>query len=72
MKKHLSNAATSLRRSTAVAAAFILAAASTATARWAGFLMFVAGVPVQLVGVWLLLGSAHRIDPTSAKGYQET
>jgi hypothetical protein len=34
--------------------------------------MFVTGVPVQLVGVWLLLGSAHRIDPTSAKGYQVT
>ena len=29
--------------------------------RWAGLLMFVAGVPVQLVGVWLLL--SHRIDP---------
>ena len=25
--------------------------------RWAGFFMFVAGVPVQLVGVWLLIGS---------------
>jgi putative membrane protein len=24
--------------------------------RWAGFLMFVAGVPVQLVGIWLLIG----------------
>jgi cytochrome c oxidase assembly factor CtaG len=33
--------------------------------RWAGFVMFVAGVPVQLVGVWLLLGSSHRIDPAS-------
>ena len=31
--------------------------------RWAGFVMFVAGVPVQLVGVWLLLGSSHSIDP---------
>jgi putative membrane protein len=29
--------------------------------RWAGFLMFVAGVPVQLVGVWLLLGPSHRM-----------
>jgi cytochrome c oxidase assembly factor CtaG len=34
--------------------------------RWAGFVMFVAGVPVQLVGVWLLLGSSHRIDPASS------
>jgi putative membrane protein len=30
--------------------------------RWAGLVMFVAGVPVQLVGVWLLVGSSHRID----------
>ena len=29
--------------------------------RWAGLLMFVAGVPVQLVGVWLLLGPSHRM-----------
>jgi putative membrane protein len=29
--------------------------------RWAGLLMFVAGVPVQLVGVWLLIGSSYRI-----------
>jgi cytochrome c oxidase assembly factor CtaG len=28
--------------------------------RWAGLVMFVAGVPVQLVGVWLLVGSSHR------------
>jgi len=27
--------------------------------RWAGFLMLVAGVPVQLVGVWLLLDSGR-------------
>jgi putative membrane protein len=33
--------------------------------RWAGLLMFVAGVPVQLVGVWLLLGSSRRIDPAT-------
>ena len=33
--------------------------------RWAGFLMFVAGVPVQLAGVWLLLGSFRRRDPAS-------
>jgi len=31
--------------------------------RWAGWLMFVAGVPVQLVGVWLLL--SHGIDPAT-------
>ena len=24
--------------------------------RWAGFVMFVAGVPLQLAGVWLMLG----------------
>jgi putative membrane protein len=29
--------------------------------RWAGLLMFVAGVPVQLVGVWLLLGPSRRM-----------
>jgi len=28
--------------------------------RWAGLVMFVAGVPVQLVGMWLLVGSSHR------------
>jgi cytochrome c oxidase assembly factor CtaG len=33
--------------------------------RWAGFLMFVAGVPVQLAGVWLLLGSFRWRDPAS-------
>ena len=33
--------------------------------RWAGLVMFVAGVPVQLVGVWLLVGSSHRIDPAT-------
>jgi cytochrome c oxidase assembly factor CtaG len=33
--------------------------------RWAGFVMFVAGVPVQLVGVWLLLGCSHGSDPAS-------
>ena len=33
--------------------------------KWAGLVMFVAGVPVQLVGVWLLLGSSHRIDPAT-------
>jgi cytochrome c oxidase assembly factor CtaG len=33
--------------------------------RWAGLLMFVAGVPVQLVGVWLLLGSSRRIVPAT-------
>jgi cytochrome c oxidase assembly factor CtaG len=34
--------------------------------RWAGLVMFVAGVPVQLVGVWLLLGlGAPRIGPTT-------
>lgn len=31
--------------------------------RWAGLLMFVAGVPVQLVGLWLLL--SHMIDPAT-------
>ncbi len=39
--------------------------------RWAGFVMFVAGVPVQLVGVWLLLGSSRRIDPAPLDRYQE-
>lgn len=41
--------------------------------RWAGLVMFVAGVPVQLVGVWLLLGlgapqdrSANRDADTPA------
>jgi len=35
--------------------------------RWAGLLMFVAGVPVQLVGVWLLIGS-FSIDPAPICG----
>jgi len=39
--------------------------------RWAGLVMFVAGVPVQLVGVWLLLGSSRRIDPAPLDRYQE-
>jgi cytochrome c oxidase assembly factor CtaG len=29
--------------------------------RWAGFLMFVAGVPVQLVGIWLLIGRIRLV-----------
>jgi cytochrome c oxidase assembly factor CtaG len=33
--------------------------------RWAGLVMFVAGVPVQLVGMWLLLGLAISRAPVS-------
>jgi putative membrane protein len=32
--------------------------------RWAGLLMFIAGVPVQLVGAWVLIGS-FSIDPAA-------
>jgi len=35
--------------------------------RWAGLLMFVAGVPIQFVGVWLLIGS-FSIDPAAIAG----
>lgn len=33
--------------------------------RWSGFVMFVAGVPVQLVGVWLLIGSFIGSNPAA-------
>ena len=33
--------------------------------RWAGFFMFLAGVPIQLVGVWLLTRSSSSARPTA-------
>src|SRR5258708_13606024 len=34
--------------------------------KWAGLVMFVAGGPVQLLGVWLLVESSRRIDLSTA------